>query len=195
MLTVSVLLGLLFSLVVILLLDQSKSSEVFELVEFELPCLPAVAFELLKDLSAWQAWMDSPHAAETRTRLSTTPTETVSPADGNVLGWSLFGTQIHPFTSLEFIQVWQDRRLQLITQDLSAGRIRNDRLDFQQSGAFCRVQWRARIVRESGVPLSRPARLKFRKLHKLATRRMMESVGYSNKRTSNRQFGSVNVAS
>lgn len=195
MLTISLLLGLLFSLVIVLILDRSKTSDVLVVVEFELPCLPAVAFELLNDLSVWQACIEYPYMPETRTRLSRSPVKTVLSTIGNVLSLSLIGTHEHPFVSLEIVQAWKDRRLQLITQDLAAGRIRNDRLDFQQTGAFCRVQWRTKILGESGDPLSRSELRKFRRQHKKATCRMIESVGHANKWAVDSGCDSANVSS
>ena len=195
MLTISLLLGLLFSLVIVLILDRSKTSEVLVVAEFELPCLPAVAFEFLNDFSVWQACIESPYMPETRTRWSRRPVKTVSSTIGNLLSLSLSGAQEHPFVSLEIVQAWKDRRLQLITQDLAAGRIRDDRLDFQQAGAFCRVQWRTKILGESGDPLSRSELRKFRRQHKKATCRMIESVGHANKWAVDSGCDSANVSS
>ena len=73
-----------------------------------------------------------PYMPETRTRLSRRPVKTVPSTIGNVLSLSLNGAQEHPFVSLEIVQAWKDRRLQLITQDLAAGRIRDDRWIFNE---------------------------------------------------------------
>lgn len=139
MLNASVFAVLTMSIVLILRRVQTSKSEPTVKVEsqHELQCPAAVAFDLLQDLRNWQYWF---FGVQSDFRSS------CDDGLGQLLQGSLDGHAI----SLEILQAWTDRRLLVVTFDLSRSIVRHDQLDFYPAGAFCNMTWKTAVDRMHG---------------------------------------------
>ncbi len=101
-------------------------------LQISLPCSPPQVYAELADLSKWSRWSSDIESG-------------CSISNGAGLGQVLYGTEVSPFNSLEIIQAWPSRRLQLVMQSFAQSCTCWEQIDILWDGAHCCLKWHSHI--------------------------------------------------